>query len=134
MTGCQVDSLAAAAEAADALHARGARNVIITLGAKGALLSEQGVKSPIPCFLLIPAIPPARAMPSTARWRRGWPAANRCIPRPDLRRPMPPSASKSRARHPYLTTKRHENGFCVPPLIMKWHKPYCIKTIKRIAQ
>ena len=50
MTGCQVDSLAAAAEAADALHAQGARNVIITLGAKGALLSEQGVKSPIPCF------------------------------------------------------------------------------------
>lgn len=49
MTGCQADSLAAAAEAADALHAQGARNVIITLGAKGALLSEQGVKSPIPC-------------------------------------------------------------------------------------
>lgn len=50
MTGRRVDSLAAAAEAADALHAQGARNVIITLGAKGALLSEQGVKSPIPCF------------------------------------------------------------------------------------
>lgn len=50
MTGRRVDSLAAAAEAADALHVQGARNVIITLGAKGALLSEQGVKSPIPCF------------------------------------------------------------------------------------
>lgn len=47
MTGRRVDSLAAAAEAADALHAQGARNVIITLGAKGALLSEQGVKSQI---------------------------------------------------------------------------------------
>lgn len=50
MTGRRVDSLAAAAEAADVLHAQGARNVIITLGASGALLSEQGVKSPIPCF------------------------------------------------------------------------------------
>jgi fructose-1-phosphate kinase PfkB-like protein len=34
MTGRRVDSLAAAAEAADALHAQGARNVIITLGAR----------------------------------------------------------------------------------------------------
>ena len=50
MTGRRVDSLTAAAEAADVLHAQGARNVIITLGASGALLSEQGVKSPIPCF------------------------------------------------------------------------------------
>ena len=134
MTGCQVDSLAAAAEAADALHAQGARNVIITLGAKGALLSEQVVKSPIPCFPSHPRDTTGAGDALTARWRRVWPAASRCIARPDLRRPMPPSASKSRARHPYLTTKRHENGFCVPPLIMKWHKPYCIKTIKRIAQ
>ncbi|STV49328.1 putative ribokinase [Klebsiella pneumoniae subsp. rhinoscleromatis] len=50
MTGRWVDSLTAAAEAADVLHAQGARNVIITLGASGALLSEHGVKSPIPCF------------------------------------------------------------------------------------
>ncbi|WP_289496681.1 D-allulose 6-phosphate 3-epimerase [Klebsiella pneumoniae] len=50
MTGRRVDSLTAAAEAADVLHAQGARNVIITLGASGALLSEHGVKSPIPCF------------------------------------------------------------------------------------
>lgn len=50
MTGRRVDSLAAAAEAADVLHAQGARNVIITLGASGALLSEQGVKSRVPCF------------------------------------------------------------------------------------
>lgn len=134
MTGRRVDSLAAAAEAADALHAQGARNVIITLGAKGALLSEQGVKSLFRAFLPIPAIPPARAMPLTARWRRVWPAASRCIARPDLRRPTPPSASKSRAHHLYRITRRHENGFYVPPLIMKWLKPYCIKTIKRIAQ
>ncbi|CAI3915966.1 Ribokinase [Klebsiella pneumoniae] len=50
MTGRRVDSLTAAPEAADVLHAQGARNVIITLGASGALLSEHGVKSPIPCF------------------------------------------------------------------------------------
>lgn len=50
MTGRRVDSLTAAAEAADVLHAQGARNVIITLGASGALLSEQGVKSRVPCF------------------------------------------------------------------------------------
>lgn len=36
MTGRRVDSLTAAAEAADVLHAQGARNVIITLGASGA--------------------------------------------------------------------------------------------------
>ncbi len=50
MTGRRVDSLTAAAEAADVLHAQGARNVIITLGASGALLSELGVKSRVPCF------------------------------------------------------------------------------------
>ncbi|HBX2195292.1 TPA: ribulose-phosphate 3-epimerase [Klebsiella pneumoniae] len=50
MTGRRVDSLTAAAEAADVLHAQGARNVIITLGASGALLSEHGVKSRVPCF------------------------------------------------------------------------------------
>jgi ribokinase len=50
MTGCRVDDIAGAGEAADALHAQGARNVIITLGANGALLSEQGVKTHIPCF------------------------------------------------------------------------------------
>ena len=77
---------------------------------------------------------PVRAMPSTARWRRGWPAGNRYRPQPDSRRPMPPSVSKSKAPHLYLSTWRHRNGFSVPPLIMKWHKPYCIKNIKRIAQ
>ena len=46
------------------------------------------------------------------------------------RRPV----SKSKAPHLYLSTWRHRNGFSVPPLIMKWHKPYCIKNIKRIAQ
>ncbi len=54
MTGRRVDSLTAAAEAADVLHAQGARNVIITLGASGALLSEHGVKSLFPAFLLTP--------------------------------------------------------------------------------
>ncbi len=134
MTGRRVDSLTAAAEAADVLHAQGARNVIITLGASGALLSEHGVKSPIPCFPSHPETLPVRAMPSTARWRRGWPAGNRYRPQPDSRRPMPPSVSKSKAPHLYLSTWRHRNGFSVPPLIMKWHKPYCIKNIKRIAQ
>lgn len=50
MTGCRVDDMAGASQAADALHARGVSNVIITLGANGALLSEQGVKKSIPCF------------------------------------------------------------------------------------
>lgn len=50
MTGRRVDSLTAAAEAADVLHAQGARNVIITLGASGALLSEHGGE--ISCSLL----------------------------------------------------------------------------------
>lgn len=50
MTGCRVDDLIGASHAADVLHSRGAKNVIITLGAAGALLSEQGVKNHIPCF------------------------------------------------------------------------------------
>ncbi|UNB81577.1 PfkB family carbohydrate kinase [Klebsiella pneumoniae] len=79
MTGRRVDSLTAAAEAADVLlHAQGARNVIITLGASGLLLSERGVKSPIPCFPSHPRdTTGAGDAASTARWRRGWPAGNR---------------------------------------------------------
>ncbi|WP_407284209.1 ribokinase [Raoultella planticola] len=50
MTGCRVDDLPGAEQAAEVLHSRGAKNVIITLGANGALLSEQGVKTHIPCF------------------------------------------------------------------------------------
>ncbi len=49
MTGRRVDSLTAAAEAADVLHAQGARNVIITRRQR-RLLSEHGVKSRVPCF------------------------------------------------------------------------------------
>ncbi|STU76766.1 putative ribokinase [Klebsiella pneumoniae subsp. pneumoniae] len=134
MTGRRVDSLTAAAEAADVLHAQGARNVIITLGASGALLSEHGVKSPIPCFPSHPRDTTGAGDAFNGALARGWPAGNRYRPQPDSRRPMPPSVSKSKAPHLYLSTWRHRNGFSVPPLIMKWHKPYCIKNIKRIAQ
>lgn len=50
MTGCCVDDLAGASQAADVLHSRGVGNVIITLGSQGALLSESGEKRHIPCF------------------------------------------------------------------------------------
>lgn len=50
MTGCQVTDYASAEQAANLLHARGCRRVIITLGAKGALLSEHTGKTVIPCF------------------------------------------------------------------------------------
>ncbi|STT72746.1 putative ribokinase [Klebsiella pneumoniae] len=134
MTGRWVDSLTAAAEAADVLHAQGARNVIITLGASGALLSEHGVKSPIPCFPSHPRDTTGAGDAFNGALAARLACGNRYRPQPDSRRPMPPSVSKSKAPHLYLSTWRHRNGFSVPPLIMKWHKPYCIKNIKRIAQ
>ncbi len=128
MTGRRVDSLTAAAEAADVLHAQGARNVIITLGASGALLSEHGGEIP---YSLLSFSPPRHYRCGRCLQRRAGGAAglrgNRYRPQPDPRRPMPPSVSKSKAPHLYLSTWRHRNGFSVPPLIMKWHKPYCIK-------
>jgi len=50
MTGCEVSDYASAEEAADILHARGCERVIITMGSKGALLSESAGKTVIPCF------------------------------------------------------------------------------------
>ncbi|WP_058911474.1 ribokinase [Entomohabitans teleogrylli] len=50
LTGCRVQDAASAQQAAQRLHARGVRRVIITLGAHGALLSEAGQHSLIPSY------------------------------------------------------------------------------------
>ncbi|TCL05450.1 ribokinase [Sodalis ligni] len=58
MTGITVDDRSTALCAAALLHRRGAKNVIITLGIQGALLSETQGQAWIPCF-------PARPLDST---------------------------------------------------------------------
>lgn len=50
MTGCKVTDYESAGKAADILHGRGCERVIITMGSKGALLSESAGKTVIPCF------------------------------------------------------------------------------------
>ena len=50
LTGNPVSSLAEAERAADALLARGARNIIVTLGARGSLLHSATQSTPIPPF------------------------------------------------------------------------------------
>ena len=50
LTGIAVDGEAAAARAADSLHARGVRTVIITLGARGAYVSGGDFRALVPAF------------------------------------------------------------------------------------
>lgn len=50
LTGCKVENRDSAERAADLLHSRGVRQLIITLGRSGALLSDGLSKEWIPCF------------------------------------------------------------------------------------
>ena len=50
MSGVTVTDLTSASQAADVIHGRGCKSVIITLGSQGALLSEAGIKIDIPLF------------------------------------------------------------------------------------
>ncbi|OCG35350.1 ribokinase [Gilliamella sp. Gris1-4] len=50
LTGQKITDKASAEHAADCLHQKGARKIIITMGAKGSLLSEPCSKIWIPCF------------------------------------------------------------------------------------
>lgn len=50
MSGIEVTDFDSAGKAADKLHARGCKSVIITMGSQGALLSDGGVKTIIPTF------------------------------------------------------------------------------------
>jgi ribokinase len=50
LTGVAVDNADGAARAATALLGRGVRNVIITMGARGALVAGDGVREMIPAF------------------------------------------------------------------------------------
>jgi ribokinase len=59
LTGIRLTNLESAREAAEVLHQKGVENVVITLGAKGAYLSNKEIKR------LIPA-PPVTAIDTTA--------------------------------------------------------------------
>ncbi len=59
LTGIRVTNLESAEEAAAVLHKKGVRNVVITLGAKGAYLSNDVTKQMIPA-------PPVTAVDTTA--------------------------------------------------------------------
>ena len=125
MTGRRVDSLAAAGRAANMPPCSGRAQCHYHPWRKEAPCPERagGVKSPIPCFPSIPADTTGAGDALTAlaaRLAYGETAAYRG----PIRGLCRPSAIKSRAHHLYWRiTGRHENGFCVPPRIIKWHKP-----------
>ena len=50
LTGQKITDRESAERAADCLHKRGAKQIIITMGAKGSLLSDHATKTWIPCF------------------------------------------------------------------------------------
>jgi ribokinase len=50
LTGVTVNNETGAAKAADKLRARGAKNVIITLGARGAFLVGENIRGLIPAY------------------------------------------------------------------------------------
>jgi ribokinase len=50
LTGIAVTDVDAAAQAAENLHARGVRTVILTLGARGAFVASAGIKELVPGF------------------------------------------------------------------------------------
>jgi ribokinase len=52
LTGVTVNTEAGAAKAADKLRARGAKNVIITLGARGAFLVGENIRGLIPAYTI----------------------------------------------------------------------------------
>lgn len=56
LTGIRVDSLTAAERAAEALLARGTRNVVITLGAQGALIKNASTHEHVPAFNAGPVV------------------------------------------------------------------------------
>ena len=50
LTGQKITDKESAKRAADYLHQKGVKKIIITMGAKGSLLSDQATKTWIPCF------------------------------------------------------------------------------------
>lgn len=50
LTGCKIDDQVSAEKAANMLHKRGVKQLIITMGSKGSLLSDATTKTWIPCF------------------------------------------------------------------------------------
>lgn len=50
LTGCKIDNKTSAENAANILHKRGVKQLIITMGSQGSLLSDAITKTWIPCF------------------------------------------------------------------------------------
>ena len=50
LTGQKITDKESAEYAADYLHQKGVKKIIITMGAKGSLLSDHSTKTWIPCF------------------------------------------------------------------------------------
>ena len=84
-----------AERAANALLAQGP-TMIITLGARGALVAHGTLRSLVPGSRSRRSTPWPRATSSTAPWRWPWPRAPSCSPR--CASPMPPPRSRSPAR------------------------------------
>jgi sugar/nucleoside kinase (ribokinase family) len=87
------------------------------------------VKSPIPCFPSHPRDTTGAGDAFNGALAARLPAASRCMAARFAAAYAAVSVEK-RAHHLYRITRRHENGFYVPPLIMKWLKPYCIKPLR----
>lgn len=88
LTGVAVSDFASAQRAAQVLHDKGVRQLIITLGMQGALLSDRGKSCIFRCSPLSHWIPPAPEMPLTERWPRAWPRGKHCPRLPILPLPM----------------------------------------------
>ncbi len=118
MTGCRVDDLAP--NRRPRCCTRAGENVIITLGANGALLSEQGVKTHIPCFPSQPCDTTGAGDAFNGALAARLACGDALHEATGLRRPMPRSASKGAAPHLCPIMKKLWNVLSMPLLMLKW--------------
>ena len=129
MTGRRVDDLTAAA-GRQACYMLRARATSLSLSVPAApMLSEHGW--PYSCF---PSFHPRDTTGAGDAFNGALAARLACgasRPQPDSRQPVPPSVSKNRSASSLPEyTGGTGTASPIPPLIMKWHKPYCIKTLR----
>ena len=106
LTGVAVTDEAAANMAADKLLARGVQTVILTLGARGALVVNAETRQLIPGFAVKAVDTVAAGDVFNGRWRLPWPKASRCSRPCGSPTPPPPSRSPASAHnrpHPSVT-------------------------------